>query len=286
MGEKTGIAWTDSTLNFWIGCTKVGPGCDNCYAVGVGKRLEVEWGPGAPRRRSAESTRNNLAKWQRQAPKFLAEHGHKRRVFCSSLADIFDNEVPDGWRMEAFKAMEMAPDCLIQICTKRVSNVRKMVPASWSAGAHVGLWPENVGLLITVVTKEEVLRDVPRLLALKRSLGIPWVGLSLEPLVEDVHDALEEALSVNEAIPLDWMIIGGESGFNARPYEIEWAYRIIELGRARNIAVFHKQLGALPLLRGNPVRLKDSAGADPTEWPAITSLHLETRQFPPQLEVV
>lgn len=290
MGAATGIAWTDSTANYWEGCTKVGPGCDHCYAADRDARWHAgsHWGPGAPRRLMSQNTRNNLSRWQHQAPEFLAEHGRRRRVFCSSLSDVFDNEVPESWREAFFAEMERAPDLLIQLCTKRVGNVLKMVPKHWlpdfAPAAPVGRptkrWPANVGLLITVVTELEVRRDVPKLMRLKRDLGIPWVGLSIEPLIEDVVDELRFAFANHGKV--DWMIVGGESGPDARRYDLTWGHAIAMLGQELGIAVFHKQLGARPQYRGNAIKLKDRAGADMDEWPG-GSLLLKVRQFPPQL---
>lgn len=125
MAEVTGIEWTNSTYNPWEGCTKVGPGCDFCYAEARDNRYHggEHWGPGAPRRQMSLHTRNAPLRWQREAGAFLAEHGHPRRVFCASLADIFDNEVDDQWRADAFALMEATPDLRWQLCTKRVSNI-------------------------------------------------------------------------------------------------------------------------------------------------------------------
>lgn len=283
MGEQTGISWTDSTMNWWEGCTKVGPGCDHCYAATRDFRYNnkagiTHWGAGAPRRQMSQHTRNNMMRWQRQAPEFFAEHGRRRRVFCSSLSDIFDNEVPQDWRDEAFTAMELAPDLLVQICTKRLPNVIRMVPSWWKDWA----WPKNVGLLATAVTVEEVRRELPRLVALKREFGIPWVGLSLEPLIEDVHVVLEEFFDAG--LKVDWIIIGGESGADARPFDIGWAVRAVHSASRYNVAAFVKQLGARPMLGIDPLRLKDPSGADPSEWPIVPHRLLHRQDFPEALQ--
>lgn len=279
MGEVTGIPWTDSTHNWWIGCTKVGPGCDFCYAEARDVRYEggAHWGVGAPRRQTAEHTRNALKRYQRTAPKFLAEHGRRRRVFCSSLSDIFDNEVPDEWRAEAFADMEAAPDVLIQICTKRVSNIAKMIPARWG-----NYWPKNVGVLITVVTPEEILRDVPRLVRFKRAFGIPWVGLSIEPMVADVADALAEIDEVMSFV--DWAILGGESGPHARECVIAWIVRGVNACRSLGVSTFVKQMGSKPIYAGGtPLMLHDGAGKNPAEWPTVPGDILRSFEFPPAL---
>jgi protein gp37 len=291
MGEITGIAWTDSTMNWWEGCTKVGPGCDHCYAADRDHRYHAgsHWGAGAPRRQMSEHTRNNMMRWQKKAPEFLAEHGRRRRVFCSSLSDIFDNEVPDEWRAEAFADMEAAPDVLIQICTKRVSNIAKMVPDHWKGVGtdEEGLkgllvWPPNVGVLITVVTPEEIARDVPRLVELKRRFGIPWIGLSIEPMIADVAIALAE---IDEMMSyVDWAILGGESGPQARECAIAWIVRGVNACKSLGVSVFVKQMGAKPIyVGGTPLLLCDTSGSDVDEWPVVPGDVLRTREFPPAL---
>ncbi len=94
MSENTAIAWTDATFSGWEGCTPISPGCDNCYAKARNRRfgggVALNWGSGAPRRRTSVATWRAPHRWNRAHAKFLAEHGRRRRVFCSSLADVFD----------------------------------------------------------------------------------------------------------------------------------------------------------------------------------------------------
>lgn len=272
MSEITGIGWTDSTQNFWEGCQKVGPGCDHCYAETRNNRFSggINWGPGAPRRRTSLHVWNQPAKWNREADAFDAEHGHPRRVFACSLSDIFDNAVPNDWRWEALEAMQATPRLRWQPLTKRIGNVEKMVLPHW----QLGHWPRHVGLMITVVTREEVLRDVPKLVDLKRRLGIPWVGLSIEPLLEDVSAELSHVVA-----GVDWIILGGESGNGARPYELGWVFPIFTVAYDFGIAIFHKQLGANPTSRGYPFKVAHKKGEDVDEWPEL----LRVRQFPPEL---
>lgn len=306
MGEKTGISWTDSTMNFWIGCTKVGPGCDNCYAVNVAARSGVTWGHGAPRRLTSIHNRNEPRRWQKKAAAFLEANGHPRRVFCSSLADVFDNEVPDIWRGDAFAVMEATPDLRWQICTKRVSNIEKMVPPGWlfapafadysrgvpmpSMAIAESYWPKNVGILITVVTPEEVRRDVPRLIELKRRFGIPWIGLSIEPMVADVAQALHDVLDGYPLGTVDWAIFGGESGPHARDFYVAWMLAGGAVCRKYGVAVFNKQMGSKPFgLGGDPIVLSSPTGKDPQEWPVHRSNGglgfdmLRSFDFPPAL---
>jgi protein gp37 len=98
MAENSSIEWTDHTFNPWMGCTKVSPGCDHCYAEArMDTRLHrVSWGPGQPRQRT--KTWGDPVRWNKAHDAFYAAHGRRQRVFCASLADVFDNEVPTQWR--------------------------------------------------------------------------------------------------------------------------------------------------------------------------------------------
>jgi protein gp37 len=182
MAEATKIEWTDATVNFWWGCTKVGPGCDHCYAESLDRRLGGRhWGPRAARK-PIENASNTMVKLNRRSARRIAEGLPPIKVFVQSMADIFDNEVPDHWRAEAFETMQLCTHLRIQLLTKRVGNVESMIPAAWRYSG----FPAHVGLMITVVNQEEADRDVPKLLALKEKLDIPWVGLSIEPMLGPV----------------------------------------------------------------------------------------------------
>lgn len=256
----TNIGWTDFTVNLWEGCQKVGPGCDNCYAEARDIRFTggTHWGPGAPRRKVKHGVAK-LRKIQREAKAFYRTHGRWPRVFCSSLSDVFDNAVDPAWRVEGCAEIEAATDCRIQLLTKRIGNVEKMIPDHWKNG----VWPAHIGLMITVVNQDEADRDIPKLLALKARLGIPWVGLSIEPMLGPVN-----LTSVNERAfdgrlnaltgmfwwsggpirreyqrGLDWVIVGGESGPNARPMHPDWARDLLDQCVAADVAFFFKQWG-------------------------------------------
>lgn len=281
MGETSAIEWTDATANPWWGCTKVGPGCDHCYAESFDKRVGgAHWGTGTPRRRIA-SFAKTLEKLNRQGGK---------RVFIASMSDLFDNEVPGEWFDEAWAHIHNATNCRIQIVTKRISRAEKAIAESGPP-----TWPAHAGLIITVVNQAEADRDIPRLLALKAKLGIPWVGLSMEPLLGPVDlTRTGTADSVRAAFPdlarrienhmrphvingmqiealgashqaithyqtpdhmggfevgsrfyprLDWVILGGESGHHARPMEDDWARDILAQCKAAGVPVFMKQMG-------------------------------------------
>jgi len=238
MADKTGIPWTDSTHNPWWGCTKVGPACDDCYAEGVDKRGGgSHWGHGAPLVDAFGITSNTLYKWQRQADKFFAEHGRDRRVFTLSMGDLLDNEVDPQWRNDHMGIMEVCDRLKLQICTKRISNLPKMMFPRWEY-----IWPQHIGVLITVVTQAEADRDVPRLLEYKRRFRIPWVGISYEPA--------QEAIDFSRWLHpggLDWIIFGGKSGpkWNDRPFDVEWGRQTRVQCAAAGVAFFMKQMAAI-----------------------------------------
>ncbi|AAL49582.1 unknown [Sinorhizobium phage PBC5] len=268
MAETTNIEWTDATVNFWWGCTKVSPGCDNCYAEKWNDfRGNKQWGPGAPRRKII-SAASALRRLQKDADNFEHVHGRRRRVFMHSMSDILDNEVPDDWRAEAFAAAESADRLDIQFVTKRITNLEKLAPAHWLDGS----WPRHVGVLQSVTTQREAERDIERLLKAKARHRLPWTGISAEPLLEGLRlrrlhvrgdiwlDALtghylrkvgrtfETIYQANGNSPgplpgLDWVIAGGESGKLARPMHPEWVRGIREACSATGVPFLFKQWG-------------------------------------------
>lgn len=264
MTNQTKIEWTDFTVNFWEGCQKVGPGCDHCYAEARDIRFTggQHWGPGAPRRK-VKGGIAKLRKINRDALAFNDQHNRWPRVFCSSLSDVFDNAVDQAWRSEAFTEITAATETAIMLLTKRVGNVFAMIPPGW-ASPELGGWPAHVGLMITVVNQEEADRDIPKLLDLKARLGIPWVGLSMEPLLGPVDltywlgsqpylpgastyvgsDGLERQDIGGQALDgIDWVICGGESGHQARPMHPDWARSLRDQCAAAGVPFLFKQWG-------------------------------------------
>jgi protein gp37 len=205
MGEISNIEWCDSTFNPWEGCQKVGPGCDNCYAEARNARWNggtaVNWGPGALRRRTSPTNWKKPKLWNRDAAQFFELHGRKRRVFCASLADVFDNAVEVEWRLDLFKLIEKTPNLDWLLLTKRIGNVPDMLPLSWREGL-----PPNVWLGISVVTQEEADRDIPKLFDVPAGIRF----LSCEPLLERI------SFDPVDLHTVDWVIVGGESGPKAR----------------------------------------------------------------------
>lgn len=205
--EGTGISWTDLTFNPWIGCTKVSPACDHCYAEGLATtRLGVEWGPGAARRRTAPGNWAKPPRWNRIA----MEAGHRLKVFCASLADVLDNAVDDQWRADLAAMIIATPWLDWMLLTKRIGNARKMLAAMFPDGV-----PDNVALGVTIANQEEADRDLPKALSVKAGLGIRRLFLSMEPLLGPVNLA--------PWLPyIDLVIVGGESGKGARSMPDGW----------------------------------------------------------------
>ena len=253
MGENSAIAWTNHTFNPWIGCTKVGPGCEHCYAEAWDARFSADglashWGPGAPRRRTSAALWAKPTKWNAEAERT----GERPWVFCASLADVFDNEAPAGARGDLWQLVCNCQNLRWQILTKRIGNAAKMLSPRWESDFN------HCGIVATVVTQDECNRDLPKLLEVKRQFGVAWVGLSIEPQLEEVIPY--------DGFGLDWAITGGESrqrGQAARRYDPDWARKLIEYGKVNHVPIFVKQMGSNPI----GLALKDRAGANPDEWP-------------------
>ncbi|MBI3096389.1 MAG: phage Gp37/Gp68 family protein [Rhodocyclales bacterium] len=269
MADHTRIEWTDSTFNPWIGCTKVGPGCDHCYAEADFdlRKHRAKWGPGNPRSRTSPGNWKKPRHWNANACWFVqcddcgwrgeskgATCGRcqganttpaRRRVFCASLADVFDNDVPTEWRMDLFSLIAQTPNLDWLILTKRIGNVMKMCQAD---GLMFDVICNRVWLGATICTQPEADRDIIKLLAIPAR--VRW--LSMEPLLgpvdishylrpmfrqssdpdwQDLHD------------PLDWVVVGGESGPNARPMHHDWARSLRDQCAEVGVPMLFKQWG-------------------------------------------
>lgn len=248
MGEVTKITWTDHTFNPWLGCTNVSPGCDHCYAELWAQRYGlVEWG-NHPRHRTSPSTWKAPLGWNRKAPDFEREHGHRPRVFCASLADVFDNQVPPEWRGDLFALIRNTPNLDWLLLTKRPHNVRKMLPADWGEG-----WG-HVWLGTTAEDAERYRQRWPILATVPAAVRF----VSYEPAIE----ALGPLDIATGTLP-DWLIAGGESGPQRRPLQIEWVRGARDQCAALGVSFFFKQIGGL---RPNSAGCRLD-GREWKEWP-------------------
>lgn len=320
MADVSKIAWTRSTFNGWVGCTKVSPGCDHCYAsVSTPTRtLGVQWGAGQPRRRTSESNWRGPLKWNHRA----REEANSGKVlpsweriwnrpgfwpvFCSSLADVFDNEVDPEWRADLFRLIRATPNLTWLLLTKRIGNANSMIAAALSNedighSVEFALWPwPNVWLGATIVDQAEADRDIPKLLAVPAAKRF----VSYEPalgLVEwrfafaDLRTACchvcgfrtnqvgglcpNDGATLRGDIGLDWIIVGGESdqpGMKARPFDIAWARSTVRQCKAAGVPVFFKQGGSHVIFDGKRMELRNRSGADLSEFPA----DIQVQEFP------
>lgn len=241
MSANSKIEWTDHTFNPWEGCQKVGPGCDHCYAEARNARfgggVAINWGADAPRRRTSEANWNMPMRWNAQHEAFYAQHGRRQRVFCASLADVFDNAVDPQWRIDLWKLIEDTPNLDWLILTKRIGIVQGWI-ALWG-------WPTNAWLGATIVNQAEADRDIQKLLAVPARVRF----LSMEPLLgpvsfdgifanpRDIRDG------TNALEALDWVIVGGESGPGARPMHPDWARSLRDQCEAVGVPFLFKQWG-------------------------------------------
>jgi protein gp37 len=263
MAENSKIEWCDHTFNPWIGCTKVSPGCTNCYAaVDTFARRERShgrelWGPHAERHRTAEaywkkplawnkdnwyqcldcgwrgSHKNTLphAEWQREicpsCRSFNTEFT-RQRVFCSSLADVFEDR-PDIflWRDDLFRLIEQTPNLDWLLLTKRPENVKRSLPS-------------NVWIGTSVENQQYADERIPALLKVPAKVRF----LSCEPLLSNIRIQkylLDGAHKFEQHI--HWVICGGESGPHARPMHPDWARSLQDQCQAVGVPFLFKQWG-------------------------------------------
>ncbi|KUZ78256.1 phage Gp37/Gp68 family protein [Burkholderia ubonensis] len=264
MSENTNIEWCDASWNPWEGCQKVGPGCDHCYAESRNARfsggIAINWGPGAPRRRTSPTNWRKPIAWN--ARPFLECRAcgwrgdrtanvngmaacpeiqcasldvalARRRVFCASLADVFDNAAPPTWRAELFELIMRTPNLDWLLLTKRIGNVAQMLRE-----IGVDRLPDNVWLGATIVNQAEADRDIPKLLEVPARVRF----LSMEPLLGPV-DLCRAHIAQVKLPRVDWVIVGGESGHGARPMHPNWARSLRDQCAAAGVAFNFKQHG-------------------------------------------
>jgi len=229
MGETTDIAWADSTFNPWIGCQKVSAGCDNCYAETLmDKRWhKVEWGPHGERKRTSENLWRQPITWNKHYAAFQAKHGHRQRVFCASLADVFDNQAPAHWRLDLWELIEATPNLDWLLLTKRPENITAMLPILWLR--HM---PANVWLGTTAEDQAAYDRRWPILQPIPARVRF----ISYEPAIGPLN-----IFTVHGLAP-DWIICGGESGHGHRSMPEKWPRDAREDCYRVGIPFFFKQM--------------------------------------------
>jgi protein gp37 len=256
--KNSKIEWTDHTFNPWWGCEKVSPACAHCYAEAWARRTGFDiWGPDKPRRFFGPSHWNEPYAWDRAAKK----EGVKRRVFCASMADVFeDYQGPDREKLlvarETLQLLILnTPNLIWLLLTKRPENILGMLHREF-----VGPWPANAWLGTTVENQEQADKRIPELLKVPAKVRF----LSCEPLLGPVdlgHATpcgyyCQQPTAEDEGRHIDhqffvpgirggicWVICGGESGPGARPMHPNWARSLRDQCQAASVPFFFKQWG-------------------------------------------
>lgn len=247
---ETSIEWTDFSLNPGIyGCSRFGVGCDNCYAIGVAKGLEDKGrgiaakNPDAPP--SPYAGVSDGTDWlgevridpvEKAVARILAvpkaRNGEPRRVFVTSMADFLHESIPIDWIVTCIEAMAGKSDHRWQVLTKRGQRWPDVVLA---VVARLGFWPHNVWMGLSVAHQPDA-----RLIKHLASIRVPSVRfLSIEPLVGPV------VLEPEHLAALDWVIVGGESGPNARPMHPDWVRSLRDQCQVAGVYFFFKQWGEI-----------------------------------------
>ncbi len=297
MSDRSAIQWTDATWNPTTGCRKVSPGCAHCYITRT------------PAFRIAGRKFVNGETDVRLHPDRLEQPLHwkkPRRVFVNSLSDLFHISIPRSFIDKVFAVMALCPQHTFQVLTKRPERmlayftegkVRWRVSGRafgynrYSEIAHDiakgDWWPlPNVWLGVSVENQHFVDKRIPLLLktpaAVRFISAEPLLGpIDLDPFLDAGHETNGPA-GWESTPSLDWVIVGGESGPGARPFETEWGWSIVKQCRNVGVPCFVKQLGTNPIARtcdpaiGFRLELHDKMGGDMSEWPS----GLQVRQYP------
>ncbi len=227
MGENTNIEWARHTFNAWIGCQEVSPACDHCYArvQNAHWKWVDGWGQHGERKRTSPANWRKPLAWDRAA----AAAGERPGVFCNSLADVFDNKVPPGWRADLFDLIRQTPNLMWLLLTKRPQNIIKML-------APLGGLPPNFALGTTVEDQKRANQRLPYLIHAKHNLRPAFAFVSGEPLLGPVD--LRSWIGF-----LDWVIVGGESGPGSRPMHPDWVRGLLDQCAAADVPFLFKQRG-------------------------------------------
>lgn len=296
MSALTKIAWCDATLSPWEGCSKVSPGCEHCYAEARDRRHLIEpvdhWGKGAPRRKV-----KGFELAARALDKKAIRDGKRHKVF-PSLCDWLDPEVSAVWLADLLRVIYETPNLDWLLLTKRPEEMRRVwsvyawanqtndLPpwmASFLVQWKIGCYPPNVWIGVSVEDQQRADERLPIL------AKIPAVKrfVSIEPMLGPVnisHDAVFLPPRTLIHCPADWVIVGGETGPQARPCNVDWIRYVVSQCAGFRVPCFVKQLGAKPYFDAKTApcagpmdfELSDRSGADPAGWPE----DLRVREFP------
>jgi protein gp37 len=247
MARDSGIEWTHHTFNPWWGCVKLSPACAHCYAETWARRVGMDlWGGNAPRRFFTENHWREPLRWDAEA----ARLGARARVFCASMADVFEPRSDlDRWREKLWGVIEATPNLDWLLLTKRPGHIKHVYP--WAAAPRANVW-----LGTTAENQRWAERRIDRLICVDARVRF----LSCEPLLSsiDLTRWLEER-------QVSWVIAGGESGAAARPTHPNWIRSLRDQCSKYEVPFHFKQWGHWsPEVQGEPakkiVELIDEAG--------------------------
>jgi protein gp37 len=224
MGKNSKIEWTHHTFNPWWGCTRVSAACKHCYAEAWAKRVGKQiWGPKAPRRFFGDTHWAGPWKWNQEAGK----RGERARVFCASMADVFEARRDlNPWREKLWALIEGTPQLDWLLLTKRPERILQTVP--WKAE-----WPQNVWIGTTVEDQESAELRLPHLARVPAVVRF----ISAEPPLSELSIASWLGSSI------DWVITGGESGPHARPSSPSWFRNLLIQCMHADVPFHFKQWG-------------------------------------------
>ena len=214
MALKSKIEWTENTWNPITGCTKISEGCENCYAFQMASRLQKmgnEKYENGFRLTLHERCLNEPNTWKKPA-----------RIFVTSMSDLFHVDVPLEYIQKVFTVMNTNPQHIFQVLTKRANRLDEIA-------SHVK-WSDNIWLGVTVENE----RNRKRIDEL-RTIPAKIKFISFEPLLSDVEEV--------DFTGIDWAIVGGESGWHARPMDKEWVLNIKEQCEQQGVLFYLKQWG-------------------------------------------
>lgn len=251
MATNSGIDYVNHSLGFWKGCTPVpgSPGCNNCYGRREMRRYGLD--PFKVVCTSYNTWRQPLAK-ERITGQYKWKSGDM--VFVCPWSDFFHKDA-DQWRADAWDLMRERPDLIWVIVTKRIENAACWIPINWASN--------NRFIIVTVENQKQADKRIPQLLKLRRLFNNLTLGVSLEPLLENIFIGIDCVQRAD--LGLDCVIVGCESGPKRRPCKIEWVRDILNQCKSANLPVFVKQLS-----------INGKVNRNPEEWPE----EFRIRQFP------
>jgi protein gp37 len=222
MGDLTGISWTDATWNPWMGCTKISPGCQHCYAETLTtNRMGLKvWGPRGTRQVTSADNWRKPIRWNREAE----QSGKRRKVFCASLCDVFeDHPIANEHRPRIWELIRATPWLDWQLLTKRADRIAANLPPDWGPAGWANTWLGTSIENNDYVCRADHLRTIPATVRF----------ISYEPALGPI-DKLD-------LTGLDWVIAGGESGPGFRPMDLAWGRDIRARCKAAGVAFWFKQ---------------------------------------------